>query len=154
MVPRPLRTLPGRAGAETGGGTEVETCGARPLMGDRGLRPPLPGGRPERCDALVYFRRKVCPRVYSPRRPPSHDGRTNIDVQTLAYVRIHVHNTEPARTKQQTTRRPLAHAPIAATATRLAARAASAALEAKWAEQKYCSVQLLLTIDFVGECYN
>ena len=30
--------------------------------------------------------------------------------------------------------------------TRLAARAASAALEAKWAEQKYCSVQLLLTI--------
>ena len=34
-----LRTLPGHAGAETGGGTEVETCGARPLMGDRGLRP-------------------------------------------------------------------------------------------------------------------
>ena len=38
MVPRPLRTLPGHAGAETGGGTEVGTCGARPLTGDRGLR--------------------------------------------------------------------------------------------------------------------
>ena len=77
----------------------------RPLTGGRGP-PPLLLGEAARagvgwtaCDALVYFRRKVCPRVYSPRRPPSHDGRTNIDVQTLAYVRIHVHNTEPARTK-------------------------------------------------------
>ena len=30
MVPRLLRTLPGHAGAETGEGTEVVTCGARP----------------------------------------------------------------------------------------------------------------------------
>ena len=77
----------------------------RPLTGGRGP-PPLLLGEAARagvgwtaCDVLLYFRRKVCPRVYSPRRPPSHDGRTNIDVQTLAYVRIHVHNTEPARTK-------------------------------------------------------
>ena len=50
-APRLLRTLPGHAGAETGGGTEVETCGARPLMGDRGSAP-LRGGGPNAVRAV------------------------------------------------------------------------------------------------------
>ena len=45
---------------------------------------------------MVYFKRKVFPRVSSPRRPPSHDGWTRIHENTQArtrhvYVYVHVH---------------------------------------------------------------
>ena len=49
--PSPSNPARSRRGGD-GGGTEVETCGARPLMGDRGAPPPLKGGGPNAVRAV------------------------------------------------------------------------------------------------------
>ena len=102
MPPRLLRTLPGHAGAETGEGTEVVTCGARPLMGDRGLRLPAKGRRPKRCvGGGVYFSIGKYSLAFLARgRPPPTGGhihaRAHLSACLLTYLDASVNScSEP-----------------------------------------------------------
>ena len=80
-------------GRRRGEGLRWELAVPGPLWGTGGSAPPK-GRRPKcgaggglLCQAVLYFRRKVFPRVSSPRRPPSHDGWTRIHVSTRACTR-------------------------------------------------------------------